>query len=77
MTQKINYIESNKELAINLRRARENAGLTQSSASSAIGLNRSCLAYYELGRSTPTIFTLIKLSMVYNVGLLYLLVRKK
>lgn len=75
MTKKINYIESNKELAINLRRARENAELTQSSVRSAIGLNRSCLTYYELGRSTPTIFTLIKLSMVYNVTIEELLLK--
>lgn len=68
------YIKDNHEPGINLRRARENAGLAQSSASSAIGLNRSCLAYYELGRSTPTIFPLIKLSKIYNVNFLDLIV---
>ena len=74
MINKIRYVNNNRELGINLKKARENAELTQNRVSSAIGLNRSCLAYYELGRSTPTIFTLIKLSRIYNVDLLDLII---
>ena len=74
MIKEINYIDNTEQLGINLRKARENAELTQSKASGSIGLNRSCLTYYELGKTTPTIFTLIKLARIYNVDLLDLLV---
>ena len=68
------YIKDSYELGMNLKRAREKAELTQNRVSNAIGLNRSCLAYYELGKTTPTIFTLIKLAKIYNVNLLDLII---
>lgn len=70
MTKEINYVENMKQLGMNLKRARESTELTQEKVGWAIGLNRSSLAYYELGRTIPTIFTLIKLSKIYNVDLL-------
>ena len=73
MQKQIKYIRNKEQLGINLKRARENAELTQSKVSRAISLNRSSLAYYELGKTTPTIFTLIKLAGMYNVDLLDLL----
>lgn len=74
MINKIRYVNDSRELGINLKKARENAQLTQNRVSSAIGLNRSCLSYYEKGKTTPTIFTLIMLSKIYNVGLLDLVI---
>lgn len=74
MKKDINYVDDTKQLGMNLKRARENALLTQNRVSNAIGLNRSCLAYYELGKTTPTIFTLIKLAKIYNVNLLDLII---
>jgi transcriptional regulator with XRE-family HTH domain len=71
------YIKDSYELGINLKKSRENAELTQNRVSNAIGLNRSCLAYYEHGKTTPTIFTLLKLAKIYNVDLLDLLMIKK
>ena len=71
------YIKDSYELGINLKKSRENAELTQNRVSNAIGLNRSCLAYYELGKTIPTIFTLLKLAKIYNVDLLDLLVIEK
>lgn len=63
------YIKDSYELGMNLKRAREKAEFTQNRASNAIDLNRSCLAYYELGKTTPTIFTLLKFAKMYNVDL--------
>ena len=77
MKKDINYVDDTKQLGMNLKRARENALLTQNRVSNAIGLNRSCLAYYEHGKTTPTIFTLLKLAKIYNVDLLDLLMIKK
>ena len=74
MKKDINYVDDTKQLGMNLKRAREKAKLTQNRVSNAIGLNRSCLAYYELGKTTPTIFTLIKLAKIYNVNLLDLII---
>ena len=71
------YIKDSYELGMNLKRAREKAELTQNRVSNAIGLNRSCLAYYEHGKTTPTIFTLLKLAKILGVDLLYLLVIEK
>ena len=75
MTKKINYIESNKKLAINLRRAREKAELTQKQVSKIVNIERSRLRYYEIGRSLPSIFTLIKLSEIYRISI-YRLITK-
>lgn len=69
MLKKSRYIKSRKELGINLKLARQKANITQSMASIAVGLNRSCIAYYELGKNLPTIFTLIKLAEIYKTDL--------
>lgn len=74
MIKKSRYVKNRKELGINLKLARRQAKITQTMASSSIGLNRSCLAHYELGKNLPSIFTLIKLSEIYNIELLNLLV---
>lgn len=68
------YIKDNYELGMNLRKARETADLTQNEVSKIINLDRTSLAYYENGKIKPSIFTLIKLSEIYNVNLLNLLV---
>lgn len=69
MIKKSRYIKNSNELGINLKLARQRANITQSTASLAVGLNRSCIAYYELGKNLPTIFTLIKLSEIYKIDL--------
>ena len=68
------YIKDNYELGMNLRKARETADLTQNEVSKIINLDRTSLAYYENGKIKPSIFTLIKLSEIYNVNILNLLV---
>ena len=75
MTSKINYIESPDELASNLKKAREKAELTQKQVSKIVNIERSSLSYYEIGRSLPSIFTLIKLSEIYRISI-YRLITK-
>lgn len=73
MIKKSRYIKNSNELGKNLKLARQKTNITQSTASLAVGLNRSCIAYYELGKNLPTIFTLI-IAEIYNIELLNLLV---
>lgn len=75
MIQKINYIENSDELAVNLKKAREQAELTQKQVSKMVSIERSSLSCYEIGRSLPSIFTLMKLSIVYHVTLEELLLK--
>lgn len=75
MIQKINYIENSDELAVNLKKAREQAELTQKQASKIVNMGRSSLSYYEIGRCLPSIFTLIKLSEIYRISI-YRLITK-
>lgn len=63
------YVKNRKELGINLKLARRKAKITQTMVSNSIGLNRSCLAHYELGKNLPSIFTLIKLAEIYKIDL--------
>ena len=74
MIRKRRYIENNLQLGTNLKKARETADLTQNEVSKIINLDSTSLAYYEKGKIKPSIFTLIKLSEIYNVNLLNLLV---
>lgn len=63
------YIKNSKELGKNLREARIKSGISQDTASKLINVNRSSLSYYEHGKNTPTIFTIIKLISIYNIDI--------
>ena len=71
------YIKDSNELGKNLKVARIRSGLSQDIASKLTHLNRSSLSYYENGRNTPTIFTLIKLISIYNIDIDDLIISKK
>ncbi|MDO4200309.1 MAG: helix-turn-helix transcriptional regulator [Clostridia bacterium] len=71
------YIKNSNELGKNLKVARIKSGLSQDIASKLTHLNRSSLSYYENGRNTPTIFTLIKLISIYNIDIDDLIISKK
>ncbi len=75
MIQKINYIENSDELAVNLKKAREKAELTQKQVSKMVSIERSSLSCYEIGRSLPSIFTLIKLSEIYRISIYQLITK--
>ena len=55
--------------AENFRNARLAAGLTQQQVADALGLDRSAIAHYEIGDSTPNFKNLPKICDLLNVGL--------
>ena len=59
----------NAEYKVTLEAARVNAGLSVEMASSKIGISKSTLARYEKGKTSPTMYTLLRMCKVYNVPL--------
>ena len=57
-------------LGATLRQLREFNGLKQGVVAKALGIDRSTYAYYELGKTRPS---LIKISDLYDVTLRFLL----
>jgi len=51
----------------NFKRARENASLTQKQVADALGLERSAIAHYEKGDSTPNFKNIPKICELLNV----------
>lgn len=56
-----------------LRKLRENNGYTQQQIADALNINRSTYAYYESGKTTPDIDTIIKLAKIFNIDYIDLL----
>lgn len=54
-------------LSLTLKKLRENSGYTQQQVADALNIDRSTYAYYETGKTTPDINTIIKLSKIFNV----------
>lgn len=63
------FIQNSKELGKILRKLRRERDLTQNQVAETLGIDRSAYSYYEIGRNTPSIFTLIKLSEIFDVEL--------
>lgn len=59
--------KTKKELALKLRKYRENSGLSQIAVANALGMERSSYTVYETGRSQPKISTLIKIANILNI----------
>ena len=55
-------------MAITLKAARVNKGLTQKEAAKLIGVSAPSLANYEKGKSFPNVPTLKKIEEVYGVS---------
>lgn len=53
----------------NLRHLRLACGYTQQAVADALGVERSTYAYYEVGKSQPSVETLAKLSRMFGVTL--------
>lgn len=53
----------------NLRRLRQERGMTQEQAASQVGITRQALSSYESGRTRPDIDMLLRLSQVYQADL--------
>ena len=55
-------------LSQNLKKLRQNIGYTQQQVADALNIERSTYTYYETGKTTPDISTIIKLSKIFNVS---------
>lgn len=55
-------------LSQTLKKLRENSGYTQQQVANALSIERSTYTYYETGKTTPDINTIIKLSKIFNVS---------
>lgn len=54
-------------VAENLKSIRKEHKLTQQDIANVLGIDRSTYAFYETGKTTPSVTTLYKLAEVYNV----------
>lgn len=60
-------------LSDKLREIRKEHKLTQQNIADVLGIDRTTYTVYELGTTTPSPSTLVKLSQIYNVTVGYLL----
>ncbi len=56
-------------IAWKLKRFRENSGYTQQQMADALNIERSTYAYYETGKTSPSIETIMKIKEILNVSL--------
>lgn len=62
-------IQPKLQLREKLRKLRENSGYTQSQVAKILNCSRSTYTYYETGKSSPDLSTLVTLSKIYNVSI--------
>lgn len=55
-------------ISLSIKRLRENAGLTQQQVADMLNIDRSTYAYYEIGKTSPSINSLKKLAQIFNVS---------
>lgn len=59
----------------NLKKLRENKGITQIALQMATGIEQALLSKYETGERVPPTETLIRLADFYNVSMDYIMCR--
>jgi len=69
------YIQSQKELAENIKLIRFRKGISQQKIATWLNVERSTYAYYETGKTQPDWQTLIKICEFYNIDLTDLLTK--
>lgn len=72
VSEKIQIDNLKENFSKKLKTARIKAHLSQKQVADQIDLERSTYAYYETGRTIPSVINLIKISKVLNVDLNYL-----
>lgn len=60
----------------NIKKLREEMGLTQKQLADYLNVTRSTYSYYESGKNLPSIQSLIKLSKIFGVSCDYILIGK-
>ncbi len=58
-----------KSIARKLKKFRENIGYTQQQMADALNIERSTYAYYETGKTSPSIDTIMRIKDILNVSL--------
>lgn len=71
------YISNKKELSEKLKYIRHLNGLSQLKVAEHLNVDRSTYSYYETAKTTPDIFTLIKLSSFYKIDIAYFIRNQK
>lgn len=71
------YINNKEQLAQNIQYHRKKSKLSQRQIAKKLKIDRSTYAYYELGKTSPTIFTLIKLAKIFHINLMKLISNEK
>lgn len=66
-------MKKNGLLSIRMRELREENGLTQKQIADILRLERSCIAKYEAGESSPNPDILLSLAKIYKVSVDYLI----
>lgn len=56
-----------QKLSDQLRMTRMSCNLTQQQVADKLQIDRSTYTYYETGKTTPSIFTLMKLAEIFQV----------
>lgn len=56
-------------LAENLKNIRKEHKLTQQDIANVLGIDRSTYAFYETGKTAPSVNTLYKLAEIYNISI--------
>ncbi len=74
--QNLRYIRNKEELGNTLRYIRQCEDVTQAEIAEAIHVDRSTYAYYELGKTLPSIFILIGIAKYYKIDIRYLLTKR-
>ena len=62
----LNDIITKEELAYNIKILRQRTDLTQQQIADLLHVDRSTYAYYETAKTVSDIFTLIRLSKIFN-----------
>lgn len=62
------YAQSCEEIAKNLKFFRNYLSITQEEIADKLSIDRSTYSYYELGRTVPSIFALIKIAEMFDVA---------
>lgn len=55
-------------VAKKLRILRENSNFSQADIAAMLGMDRSTYAYYETGKTEPSLKTIVKLAELYKVS---------
>lgn len=64
------FSQNKKDLAENLKLIREYRKLSQQKVTNILHVDRSTYIYYEVAKTEPDIFTIIKLAEFFNVELM-------